>query len=83
MVLLTIMCFCSLQHRLVRETCLAGPESITFLKTAVTFAERQSMGTSSLANDLWNTSVKNGANSSAKSFRMHAGIIAGPDALLG
>ena len=50
---------------------------------AVIFAERQSTGTSPSAKVLRKISVKIGANSSAKSYRIRAGIMSGPDALLG
>ena len=50
---------------------------------AVTFAERQSTGTSPSTKVLLKISVRIGANSSAKSFKIRAGIMSGPDALLG
>ena len=50
---------------------------------AVKFAELQSMGTSPSTKVLRKVSVRIGANSSAKSFRIRAGIMSGPDALLG
>ena len=50
---------------------------------AVIFAERQSTGTSPSTKVLRKISVRIGANSSAKSFKIRAGIMPGLDALLG
>ena len=49
---------------------------------AVTYAARQSTGTSPSTKALRKISVRIGANSSAKSFRIRAGIMSGLDALL-
>ena len=53
------------------------------MKTADTFAGRQSEGKTAVSNDLWKMSLSAGARVSAQFFKMTLGIWSGQDSLLG
>ena len=71
------------QHLMVLQVSRDVADEDVFLEFAdgLTIAERQSAGTSPRVTNLWKIIVRIGTRSAAKSFKMRAGTISGPDAL--
>ena len=82
---LVIICSWSLQQRLVSDTgrYFDALNLSPFLKVGETLADFQSSGSSPRSMVLWNSVVRIGEISSAMSRSILAGIISGPQALLG
>ena len=64
------------------ELCFTGASFTDVWKSGTTEASRQSLGTSPMLSESWNSFAKARANSVAIALRMKAGMASGPVALL-